>query len=267
MNFIMSHRVSAWNEECEKLKNLSLCQYGGGEDFKLASMMKEHVITHDFMESLLLRELVTTHSNEFIDAYAKIPIDQQVANIPRLKLKENDIQWKYTILLSSSIPNAFHYNVLTHGRVFSNEFNDEPNRLGASSWPLIGLYDTYNISTDFLVTKESFTSKLTGNISPWLGFNWVNAVDQHCHWVDEQMVIDGFPIDLSTWHIGGDMGRFSVENVDEISFAWVGWICPVRKLGQLSLVIILPESNSNITKLSEFVSEDIYKHCEELINK
>eukprot|EP00012_Vannella_robusta_P010318 CAMPEP_0206207956 /NCGR_PEP_ID=MMETSP0166-20121206/15916_1 /ASSEMBLY_ACC=CAM_ASM_000260 /TAXON_ID=95228 /ORGANISM="Vannella robusta, Strain DIVA3 518/3/11/1/6" /LENGTH=34 /DNA_ID= /DNA_START= /DNA_END= /DNA_ORIENTATION= len=34
------------------------------------------------------------------------------------------------------------------------------------------------------------------------------------------MELDGFPVDLSSWNIGADMGRFAVEENEEIAQTW-----------------------------------------------
>lgn len=256
----------AWQKECANLQNLSFCHYGGGEDFKLC-IQQEYIIEHEFSEERQLREKLVSDSNEWIEIYLKIPKDKQVASVPNVKFKVEELEWRNTILVAKSFPQVPHYNILTHGRVLANEFQQDKNRLGASSWPLAGLYKTHNIHSEKLLTQKRSKENKTGDISPWVGYNWVNAVDQHCHWVEEFIEIEGFPIDLSAWHIGGDMGRFSVANNEEIACGWLLWMCPVRKLAQLSWIMITPTNydQEQIKKVSACVSSGVWLHCEQML--
>ena len=261
-------RVLAWLEECGRLNNFAIGQYGGGEDFKLCTDMKECILDiEDTEEILKIKQSLVNDANEWIDQYLKLPKEKQILSLQNHNLKVHDLEWKNTILVVPCLQNISHYNVLLHGRLLRNEFDNDINRLGASSWPLAGFYEMHNILQDNLVTKQSFMEGKSGNISPWLGCNWVNAVDQHCHWVEEYIEIDSFPIDLSAWHIGGDMGRFSVSNKNEIAFGWIAWVCSERKLAQISLVVIKPPNcdNEQIENFKKKISDTIWSHCEPLL--
>jgi len=259
-------RYESWLEVCGELGHIAVATYGGGDSFRASQRVKEIELVGDFTEATSLQELCTEEANKWVSNYNKVSKEKHIAQVPtedspNFPIVRNQIHWSHTARITKIIPDVPHYNIMLHGWLLKNEFDEDKERLGASAWPLVGISHPVNIETDNLVS--CYLSK-TGEVSQWTGIESVNACDTHCHWVEDYIELDGCLVDLSGWNIGGDMGRFRQLDKGKLSFTWVMAVCPLRKLGQISLVIILPK-DVNETDISQYIKDNLSGEVSEQI--
>ena len=246
----MGEFVNTWKEQSELIKYLGLGQYGGGDSQKLAKqILKLQIKDKPNLPTTYLRTHVVEEANLWITKYSKLPNQDRIASIPHATIgSQDEIEWSHFFCIFDEIVGEKNaYNLMFQQFLFDQEIQ-EKKVIGASSWPLIGVYESEHFESEF--KKEEEMEK--GEINQWTGMNTLNPADQHCHFVEEIMNFDGFEMTLSDWHFGSDMAKFNLikNNNDVIPQACTGWVvcvCPIRKIGQISLLILL----KNVSKAEQ----------------
>merc|ERR1712228_214852 len=174
----------------------------------------------------------------------KIPKDKRVARLPEALIDADEFinNWSKTchFELQSHVPMASsnRYNLMYQGWLFKDIPND-PNRLGCSLYPLVGIYDTFGCK----VFNEQNRLHQNDELLHYAGYNCLNWADQHCH------------LDFGSWNIGSDMSKIIIAdlNADIVKF-WSVCIDVDSKKVDVSLIYIV--GNMNVSNV-----EGIVRNC------
>jgi hypothetical protein len=115
-----------------------------------------------------------------------------------------------------------------------SEIPKDPNRLGAVSYPLIGIF------------PEMGEIKVDESDVAYVGVNILKWAEQHVHLVD----ID------SMWHFGPDMAKFKIDPEAEIVSFWVVMIdLSAFKINYTYTMIVRPDKEDQLEKSLQNCSE------------
>ena len=86
------------------------------------------------------------------------------------------------------------------------------------------------------------------NEPAWVGMNELKPADQHVHLVEEVLELDGFPVELSDWHFGSDMAKFSINPDTPWARSWVVCVDLDKKWCEVTYLLILSPELEVIAK-------------------
>eukprot|EP01084_Bolivina_argentea_P101449 181879_1 len=222
-----------WKTEAEAVWQFGLLaapnlgEYGGGDGLKLSCPIIVMKLPSSRIPKHILNKL-PEQINDCITKNNKIAKDKRVARLPEQHINANEFinEWSKTchFLLQSHVPLASsnRYNIMYQGWLFKDIPND-PQRLGCSLFPLIGIYDTFGC----IQFNEQNKLNKNDEILHYAGYNNLNWSDQHCH------------LDFGAWHFGSDMSKIIIElNSNLIKFWSVCVDCQNKKI-DISLIYII----------------------------
>ena len=240
----------AWRSQKTALRHLCVGRYGGGDEQRTASTLLQaplsQIADKDEAEGAsanvdaLLATLKSRATQEANKTISGLRGNAQWADIVLVDganrtLDVDAIEWEHLASVSdvSSLVDTSAgdtVNLMLQGWVCdANCASGE--RLGSSNWPLIGVFGTRGLSPPPPPSE-------VGQLDPFCGWQSMNPADQHAHWVDEIVEIDGFELNLSDWHFGSDMARLLLDQ-DVISTAWVAAIDPKRLRGLIVFLVLV----------------------------
>jgi len=259
---------TAWLlEHKQQLKDLLIGSYGGGEAHRVAKSLLQKPI---FDTNIPTNTCITQWQDDILEQvrqvvaqYNAIPPEMVIARVPtQQKIDQSSFTWTYRLHVSHCITGLDTYNLMFHGWLFDDEVMDPTtNRLGVSKWPLVGIVHSFGINPED--TLEENLSGVVGASLPKIGK--LRPSDQHVHWVEELMVLDECPMDLSDWHFGSDMARFVIDNSNQINWAWVTCVDTDTMRCQLSLLIMVSPNSESFFKesvVSAFGVSELKEHLE-----
>ena len=150
---LTSSESDEWNTEAESvgaffgmLAAPNLGEYGGGDGLKLSCPLLVMKLPSSNIPKHILTQL-PEHINQCIVRNNKIPKEQRVARLPEALIDADEFMndWSKTchFELQSHVPLASsnRYNLMYQGWLFK-DIPKDPNRLGCSLWPLVGIYES-----------------------------------------------------------------------------------------------------------------------------
>lgn len=216
--------LAAWDLHCQSLRRLRVGKYGGGEGQRLSETLLQvdcPSLLHHHNQEMVLESIEKFRLRRFSSASDREETRQIIGpeHYDALEqfLSSNDrmtagsFSWQGFVHVCSqnlSPPSAVEvetdtktYNLMLQSLLLDKKVRS--GSIGCQSWPLIGLFEASQ-------ERFRFAARDSDCLSCFCGDNQLELSDQHCHWVVEQMDIEGFPVDISDWHFGGDMARFSI---------------------------------------------------------
>ena len=213
----------------------NLGEYGGGDGLKLSCPLLVMKLASSRIPTKLMTQL-PSHINSCITINNKIPKDKRVARLPEKLISSEEFldnkTWTKTchFELQSHVPLASsnRYNIMYQGWLFK-EIPNDPNRLGCSLFPLVGVYNAKGL------IEYNDTIKMHNNdeILHYAGYNKLQWADQHCH------------LDFGAWHFGSDMSKIIVNKSLNINKFWSVCVDVENKKVDVSLVYIINDMLSS----------------------
>jgi len=172
-----------------------LAIYGGGDAMSTAVALKSCTISNtssldDLLLDNLIRDAQAAHRK-----WSSIASTQEIVTFPEvcpIQRGKTPIDWSLSIFRAIDVSRP--HNIFFQGWLYDGQLS---GRLGASRYPLIGLYDSFNLA-HFVSESEPSEFCPTESLSP---------ADQHVHLVEEVLDLDGFSIEMKDWHFGANMAR------------------------------------------------------------
>jgi hypothetical protein len=177
--------------------------------------------------------------------YSNIDPNNAIVRLPKA-LPDSLDKFSFSIdfVASGFIPTRQTYNAMFQGWLFEEHLQNNPEALGASKWPLIGIYSGHGVEV-----KQDHDPA-------WIGLNRLAPADQHVHTDGESIEIDGFMLEPE-WQFGSDMAKFVLSNTAE-GTPHSGWIaCVDLETNRVKLVFAI---------LTEQKDQDLIdKHLQQLL--
>jgi len=214
--------------------------YGGGDENKVGQLIyKKYIYTPHRNTDIMtdFKKKIYKLAKKTWRSYSKIALNDRVVSVPNEFPLMDDIEWDVVFVVSAGIKDVEHYNMMFQGWLFNKEVQ-EPNRLGVSSWPFIGVFDPVNI---FIKSEND----------QYMGIEKLVPADQHTHFVTETVNLDGFDVELGDWHFGSDMARFYTDKEIPIAGGWVVIFDCERKKCGIEYLIVLENQDIKKTLLKE----------------
>jgi hypothetical protein len=149
--------------------------YGGGDAMMTArQILNLSLGTKKVIPDSILRINLNEMVMRCLIEQEKIPAEKRVAHLPPSDSMKNRPLTKFSLSchfqISSQVYGEFCYNFMLQGLLFSSIPKQQPKRLGAVSYPLIGVFEADGIfPTDPLEVGE-------------IGFDNLNWAGQHVCW-------------------------------------------------------------------------------------
>ncbi|MDP2439165.1 MAG: hypothetical protein Q8P67_25740 [archaeon] len=208
---------------CEKLSSLetqTIGTYGGGDALSMAPVAcaRRYGMSWTSAEgpnepregagevrlAVAFREQICGELNATYARLADTPPEDQLYPLPPQPLRAEDLRFSFSLVFSGASPSwepsgaeLHSHNVFAQAWLFSAELDHEPERLGISRWPLCGLFHSFNVKVDPASCQS-------------IGLHAFTPADQHCHYVEDLLEIDGELLELNDWHVGSDTARFRI---------------------------------------------------------
>lgn len=245
--FVEAHPTmeEAWQSQKRMLGSLCVGKYGGGDSQQLATTLLSGPLDElgaDLADHLLsLKHKATSEAMKTITNLREDRrwADIALVDVPSRVLEAGNIEWQHIATVSdvsrlvdsSSGLSEDVLNLMVQGWVCDPDCSSG-ERLGSSNWPLLGVFGAKGLVPGPQPEK--------GQLDAFCGWESMNASDQHAHWVDDIMELDGFEVNLSDWHFGSDMARITL-GPELVSTSWVVAVDPKRLRGLVVLLVLTRE--------------------------
>ena len=143
-----------------------ICVYGGGAAFEQGVPIVSMKLPKDRIPTHLIPK-VSKHINDAIKNYISIPKDNRTVKLPdktydnleKCLMDDNDENWIKSCHLFIGF-GFFETNTinLMHQSWLFEDVTKDPSRIGAQSYPLIGIYDTYGVQKPPNMNNPNFVS-------------------------------------------------------------------------------------------------------------
>eukprot|EP00753_Platysulcus_tardus_P010547 PLAT2834.1.p1 GENE.PLAT2834.1~~PLAT2834.1.p1 ORF type:complete len:272 (-),score=138.18 PLAT2834.1:98-913(-) len=212
---------------------IQIGSYGGGDALQLARPM----FIRRRPSSLLsdeIKEAARVAGVKALAAYRAEGVDDRVARIDLTAVKDDlaDLSWEYVFQLSSQVYGEDSCNLFMQGWLFGDSVR-EPGRLGASKWPLVGMWQPRGVDN-------------VGGFDGFVSFDALSPIDQHVHLVD----ID------DSWHVGSDMAKFAINQAAAVNSCIAVAIDAEAGRAQAAFILIIrPDCEEAVERLLRETSD------------
>jgi len=198
--------------------------YSGGDGLRFANRLFQSPI---IAIPSNLRETILDFAFQSFERFKTNDIFRLPQSFP------SEFEFRLNLQVTNTVNDVGHMNFFFQGLLFEHHLNANPEALGFSRYPLVGV-----LNPDGIIPHDDSEASV--------GINALHPSDQHCHC--DVLDLDGF--EFRQWYVGDNMSRFIVSK--DISSGWLICCDPHDAVMEVTFVVLIASSIS-----SDFSSDRI----------